>query len=249
MPKLQQFRRHAQLRKRRRKFAAAAVTIMATYFQNVLLIAGSAAGLLLPAPRIPRTRVTSLFHSLYSVMPSVEFRQHFRLPKDLFYYIHQELTMARPGYPDGVLSTRFVWRCIVFEFACAHCGSSRRVATSQRSIPTLDKLALYLMRLADGHTYRTLALKFDMARSYCTHVAAQVSAAIQVVFASEIRWPTREESVHNMHVFESRVGMQHCVGAADSTEIPLRAEAELKFALFNHKQFHSFKAHAVVNSE
>ena len=59
-------------------------------------------------PKEPRTRMPSLYRTFYSRMLPREFRAQFRMPKELFEFILEQLTMPRPGFPKGALESRFV---------------------------------------------------------------------------------------------------------------------------------------------
>ena len=108
---------------------------------------------------------------------------------------------------------------------------------------------MYVSRLATGASYRDLAVRFDMSDGYVTRVVQRVSIAIADVFKTEVSWPSREEAVQMVHTFQARVGIVGCCGAADGTDIHIRPRAATKQAEYNIKQFHSFKLHAVVDSE
>lgn len=108
---------------------------------------------------------------------------------------------------------------------------------------------MYMLRLADGTTYRRLGQMFDMSRAYCARIAARVSQAIQFVFQNEVIWPTRAQALRSRDLFQSRMGLAGCVAAADGTEIRLRPCVATRQAEYSHKQYHSFKLHAVVFNE
>jgi hypothetical protein len=108
---------------------------------------------------------------------------------------------------------------------------------------------MYLARLANGTTYRELSHFYDISDAYCTRIVRKVSLALRAAFNHEVAWPSRKEALHSAHVFESRTGIRGCVAAADGTEIRLRPDAATRNAQYNHKQFHSVKLHAVVNSK
>ena len=112
-----------------------------------------------------------------------------------------------------------------------------------------DKLAMYLARLANVTTYRELGHLYNISDGYCTRIVRRVSAAMREAFKHEVAWPSRQEALHSAHVFERRTGMRGCVAAADGTEIRLCPDAPTRNAQYNHKQFHSLKLHAVVNSK
>lgn len=124
-----------------------------------------------------------------------------------------------------------------------------RLPRAYDPIPAEDKFAIYVQRLATGASYADLAAHYDMSDGYVRRIADRVSQAISAVFCAEVSWPTKQEAVRMAHVFEQRVGIVGCVGAVDGTDIRIRARKATKQADFNIKQFHSFKLHAVVDSE
>jgi hypothetical protein len=76
-------------------------------------------------------------------------------------------------------------------------------------IPTDDKLALFLKRLATAEGYFYLAQKFDMCVSKVHYVMKEVIKVFLTEFGDEIRLPTREEALAS----EARFAKKHnCPG-------------------------------------
>ncbi len=142
-------------------------------------------------------------------------------------------------------------------------------------VPAEDKLASYLLRLATGWPYRQSGQSCDVSGGYMPRVFLAVARAITHHFGGEIRLPTKEEALASRTLFEQRFGIQDCIAAADGTHIrykPLGASAwlhagccvvrmvslrvlsyvhavEEKLSHYNHKGYHSFHLHALVDND
>jgi hypothetical protein len=76
---------------------------------------------------------------------------------------------------------------------------------------------MYISRLAEGRSYRSVAAEFDMSERYASSMAAAVAAAIITAFRTEIAWPTQTEAMRSRDSFLQRTGMANCVAAMDGT--------------------------------
>lgn len=213
-------------------------------------------------PKVPRTRMPSLYGQFYDRLSPEEFRGHFRLPRDLFDFVFNKLQEPCEGYPKGPLHWEYVrsfrtkhdcvsrcacWLCVMFY--CVFWLNVYREPYSGAAVPVVDKLALYIARLANGTTYRELGQLYDVSDSYASRIAARVSNAIVSVFGNEISWPSRAEALHSRDLFFARHGISGCIAAVDGTDIRLRADSSTRLAQFNIKKFYSFKLHAMVDNK
>jgi len=134
---------------------------------------------------------------------------------------------------------------VCYAFLSVQC--SKRMAHSP--VPAEDKFAAYILRLASGKTYRELGYEFDMCLDHVRVSINLVASVLVDQFQGEISLPSREEAVRIRDVFQARFGIADCVGAMDGTHIRLRPSVAIRQAQYNHKQFHSFVLHALVDSK
>ncbi|XP_036385964.1 protein ANTAGONIST OF LIKE HETEROCHROMATIN PROTEIN 1-like [Megalops cyprinoides] len=137
-----------------------------------------------------------------------------------------------------------------FEYLCAKVKPAieRKDTALRLCVPLQKRVGMALWKLATSSDYRTVGHLFGVGVTTvcrCLHEFCQ--AVNQIVLPEVLRTPTPEELADTAALFEERWGVAQCIGAIDSSHVPIIAPKEFHHDYFNSKDWHSIVLQAVVD--
>ncbi|KAF7132059.1 hypothetical protein RHSIM_Rhsim09G0097200 [Rhododendron simsii] len=160
--------------------------------------------------------------------PEEEFRKAFRMGKETFDLICNELTSA----------------------------VAKENTTLRDAVPVRQRVAVCIWRLATGEPLRLVSKRFGLGISTCHKLVLEVCSAIrQVLMPKYLNWPDEESVRRIKEDFESVSGIPNVVGSMYTTHIPIIAPKISVAAYFNkrhternQKTSYSITVQGVVNA-
>ena len=152
----------------------------------------------------------------------IDWIENFRVSKDTFYYLCQELR-----YVIGRQDTQL-----------------------RKAVSVEQRVAITLWCLATCSEYRTIGHLFGLARStVCRILHDTCNAIVSKMQRMYIEFPLGEERQKVIKGFESTWGMIQCVGSIDGCHIPIMPPALNHTDYFNRKGWYSIILQAIVDHE
>uniref|UniRef100_A0A8C4QKS3 Zgc:113227 n=1 Tax=Eptatretus burgeri TaxID=7764 RepID=A0A8C4QKS3_EPTBU len=139
-----------------------------------------------------------------------------------------------------------------FDYICHQLTPTlQRTDTNYRScVPVRKRVAVAIWKLATNADYRRIGHLFWVGRSTACEITKQFcSAAIAILLPQHIAIPDPDECAQMAAYFERRWSLPKCIGAIDSTHIPIIAPQEYHQDYLNRKGWHSVLLQAVVNGK
>ncbi|KAE9450930.1 hypothetical protein C3L33_17164, partial [Rhododendron williamsianum] len=160
--------------------------------------------------------------------PEEEFRKAFRMGKETFDLICNELTSA----------------------------VAKENTTLRDAVPVRQRVAVCIWRLATGEPLRLVSKRFGLGISTCHKLVLEVCSAIrQVLMPKYLNWPDEESVRRIKEDFEAVSGIPNVVGSMYTTHIPIIAPKISVAAYFNkrhternQKTSYSITVQGVVNA-
>ena len=138
-----------------------------------------------------------------------------------------------------------------FTLLCQALGpfTSQKRTRMRKPISIQKKVAVTLYYLLDGGRIRKTAKAFSLAVSSVSVIVKNVTQAISKHLASTyIKLCISEQEVQASAAnFFSRFGFPQCLGAVDSTHIPIQKPNENPSSYINRKGYHSLNVQACVD--
>ncbi|XP_061475068.1 uncharacterized protein LOC133380896 isoform X2 [Rhineura floridana] len=121
-----------------------------------------------------------------------------------------------------------------------------RQTTNMRAPITVEKqLAIAIWKLATPDSYRSVAECFGVGRSTVSRIVMEVCQALYDVYHHVVHLTGSQEV---MKGFAAK-GFPHCIGAIDTTHIPIIAPAHRATEYINSKGYYSMVLQALVDHE
>ncbi|KAH6761332.1 nuclease [Perilla frutescens var. hirtella] len=143
-----------------------------------------------------------------------------------------------PDFPDEEFKKAFRMGKETFELICNELSSAvaKENTMLRDAVPVRQRVAVCIWRLATGEPLRLVSKKFGLGISTCHKLVLEVCAAIRsVLMPKYLRWPV-EEAVRGMkQEFESISGIPNVVGSMYTTHIPIIAPKISVAAYFNRR--------------
>ncbi|KAI9145211.1 hypothetical protein BKA69DRAFT_548456 [Paraphysoderma sedebokerense] len=161
-----------------------------------------------------------------------------------------------PAYDDHEFIDDFRLSRELFEWLCQELAPELQKDSIGRGNPISvpKRVAITLWRLASGCSMRLLARQFEIGLSTAFTVFYEVVIAItKKLYTKTIRYPPKEDEAGWKEIatdFHCRRGLWPCVGAIDGTHIPLRKPAgdTINQGYINRKGWASLNFQCVVDA-
>ena len=125
-----------------------------------------------------------------------------------------------------------------------------RSVVIRRALPVEKQIAITLWRLGTNIEYRSLSHLFGVGLStVCVCVNDVCRAIVAHLTARYISIPSEERLRSIVDGFMAKCGIPQCVGAIDSTHVPIIAPTENPLDYFNRKGYHSIVVQGLVDHE
>lgn len=140
--------------------------------------------------------------------PEEEFKKAFRMGKDTFEMICNELTSA----------------------------VAKENTMLRDAVPVRQRVAVCIWRLATGEPLRLVSKKFGLGISTCHKLVLEVCSAIRTVLMPKyLQWPDEESARRIKDEYEAISGIPNVVGSMYTTHIPIIAPKISVAAYFNKR--------------
>ncbi|KAJ9536190.1 hypothetical protein OSB04_un000629 [Centaurea solstitialis] len=140
--------------------------------------------------------------------PETEFRKAFRMGKDTFELICNELTSA----------------------------IAKENTMLRDAVPVRQRVAVCIWRLATGESLRLVSKRFGLGISTCHKLVLEVCSAIKdVLMPKYLQWPNEDSMRVISNEFDSISGIPNVVGSMYTTHIPIIAPKVNVSAYFNKR--------------
>lgn len=138
-----------------------------------------------------------------------------------------------------------------FQFLCLELTPClQRSSVVRKSLSVEKRVAITLWRLGTNIEYRSLSHLFGVGLStVCVAVSDVCSAIVEHLASRYIAIPAGERLKLVVDGFMSKWGVPQCVGAIDSTHIPIIAPKDSPLDYYNRKGYHSVVLQALVDHE
>ncbi|KAJ8390024.1 hypothetical protein AAFF_G00111850 [Aldrovandia affinis] len=138
-----------------------------------------------------------------------------------------------------------------FQYLCAKVKPAieRKDTTLRLCVPLEKRVGIALWKLATSSDYRTVGHLFGVGVTTvcrCLHEFCQ--AVNQIVLPEVLSGPKPEDLEEMATAFERQWDVPQCIGAIDSSHIPIIAPKEFHRDYFNCKDWHSIVLQAVVDA-
>ncbi|KAK6161992.1 hypothetical protein DH2020_001833 [Rehmannia glutinosa] len=143
-----------------------------------------------------------------------------------------------PDFPEEEFKKAFRMGKDTFDMICNELSSvvAKENTMLRDAVPVRQRVAVCIWRLATGEPLRLVSKKFGLGISTCHKLVLEVCSAIRnVLMPKYLRWP-EEESVRRIkEEFESMSGIPNVVGSMYTTHIPIIAPKISVAAYFNRR--------------
>ena len=126
----------------------------------------------------------------------------------------------------------------------------RQDTNTRHAIPVEKRVAVALLRLATGNSYRTTGLVFGVGRCTALKLKDEFSSALLTTAKGYIKFPKGEAKTRRaIEEFQEISCFPQVVGAIDGSHIPIIAPKNDPNDYYNRKQFHSIVLQGVADAE
>ncbi|XP_057776207.1 protein ALP1-like [Salvia miltiorrhiza] len=143
-----------------------------------------------------------------------------------------------PEFPDEEFKKAFRMGKETFDFICNELSSvvSKENTMLRDAVPVRQRVAVCVWRLATGEPLRLVSKKFGLGISTCHKLVLEVCSAIRnVLMPKFLRWPDDEGLSKLKAEFEAVSGIPNVVGSMYTTHIPIIAPKNSVAAYFNRR--------------
>ncbi|KAL8054411.1 hypothetical protein ABFX02_05G135750 [Erythranthe guttata] len=143
-----------------------------------------------------------------------------------------------PNFPDEDFKKAFRMGKDTFDFICNELSSvvAKENTMLRDAVPVRQRVAVCLWRLATGEPLRLVSKKFGLGISTCHKLVLEVCSAIKTVLMPKyLKWPDEEQLSRVKDKFESISGIPNIVGSMYTTHIPIIAPKNSVAAYFNKR--------------
>ncbi|XP_068758073.1 putative nuclease HARBI1 [Montipora capricornis] len=180
-------------------------------------------GAIIPFMRRDLIRNVSFFEVVVPCYSLDEFRGHFRMTRNTFESLSQELA-ATGSIPHG---NRF----------------------GRKAIPLQKQVLIFVWFISNLDAMRSVSDRFDVTLSSLERILKRVTEAIVALRREYIKWPRDDEMEVIMQNFELQTlpGFPRIIGVIDGTHIRIKPPVKQPEAYVNRKKFHSFNTQLVCD--
>lgn len=143
-----------------------------------------------------------------------------------------------PEFPDEEFKQAFRMGKETFDFICNELSSvvAKENTMLRDAVPVRQRVAVCIWRLATGEPLRLVSKKFGLGISTCHKLVLEVCSAIRnVLMPKFLRWPEEEGLNRFKAEFEAISGIPNIVGSMYTTHIPIIAPKNSVAAYFNRR--------------
>ncbi|XP_047143521.2 uncharacterized protein LOC105848670 isoform X3 [Hydra vulgaris] len=169
-----------------------------------------------------RPKSSQWFNEIFTQMEECEFKEHFRVNRNTFNFLVNEL----------------------------HPHLGKTTTTMREPISVVKRVAVALHYLASCKEYRVVSSLFGIGKSTANLIVHEfINAVNDILLPKYVKFPLSVENL-NKHSrdFEAILGFPQCVGAVDGCHIPISAPKDQATSYYNYKGWHSIVLFAVVDS-
>ncbi|KAH6790834.1 nuclease [Perilla frutescens var. frutescens] len=143
-----------------------------------------------------------------------------------------------PEFPDEEFKKAFRMGKETFDFICNELSSvvAKENTMLRDAVPVRQRVAVCVWRLATGEPLRLVSKKFGLGISTCHKLVLEVCSAIRnVLMPKFLRWPEDDGLRRFKAEFEAISGIPNVVGSMYTTHIPIIAPKNSVAAYFNRR--------------
>ncbi|KAL2517898.1 hypothetical protein Adt_14145 [Abeliophyllum distichum] len=143
-----------------------------------------------------------------------------------------------PDFPDEEFKKAFRMGKDTFDLICNELSSvvAKENTMLRDAVPVRQRVAVCIWRLATGEPLRLVSKKFGLGISTCHKLVLEVCSAIRnVLMPKYLRWPDDDTVNRIKDEFESISGISNVVGSMYTTHIPIIAPKISVAAYFNRR--------------
>ncbi|CAA3001712.1 Hypothetical predicted protein [Olea europaea subsp. europaea] len=143
-----------------------------------------------------------------------------------------------PDFPDEEFKKAFRMGKDTFDLICNELSSvvAKENTMLRDAVPVRQRVAVCIWRLATGEPLRLVSKKFGLGVSTCHKLVLDVCSAIRnVLMPKYLRWPDDETVNCIKDDFESFSGISNVVGSMHTTHMPIIAPKVSVVAYFNRR--------------
>ncbi|CAI9755728.1 unnamed protein product [Fraxinus pennsylvanica] len=143
-----------------------------------------------------------------------------------------------PDFPDEEFKKAFRMGKDTFVLICNELSSvvAKENTLLRDAVPVRQRVAVCIWRLATGEPLRLVSKKFGLGISTCHKLVLEVCSAIRnVLMPKYLRWPDDEAVNRIKDDFESISGISNVVGSMYTTHMPITAPKASVVAYFNRR--------------
>ncbi|XP_047143531.1 uncharacterized protein LOC105848991 isoform X2 [Hydra vulgaris] len=169
-----------------------------------------------------RPKSSQWFNEIFTQMEECEFKEHFRVNRNTFNFLVNEL----------------------------HPHLGKTTTTMREPISVVKRVAVALHYLALCEEYRVVSSLFGIGKSTANLIVHEVINAVNdILLPKYVKFPLSVENL-NKHSrdFEAILGFPQCVGAVDGCHIPISAPKDQATSYYNYNGWYSIVLFAVVDS-
>nr|XP_047144517.1 uncharacterized protein LOC105849992 [Hydra vulgaris]XP_047144518.1 uncharacterized protein LOC105849992 [Hydra vulgaris] len=169
-----------------------------------------------------RPKSSQWFNEIFTQMEECEFKEHFRVNRNTFNFLVNEL----------------------------HPHLGKTTTTMREPISVVKRVAVALHYLASCEEYRVVSSLFGIGKSTANLIVHEfINAVNDILLPKYVKFPLSVENL-NKHSrdFEAILGFPQCVGAVDGCHIPISAPKDQATSYYNYKGWYSIVLFAVVDS-
>ncbi|XP_012554397.2 uncharacterized protein LOC105843500 isoform X3 [Hydra vulgaris] len=169
-----------------------------------------------------RPKSSQWFNEIFTQMEECEFKEHFRVNRNTFNFLVNEL----------------------------HPHLGKTTTTMREPISVVKRVAVALHYLASCEEYRVVSSLFGIGKSTANLIVHEfINAVNDILLLKYVKFPLSVENL-NKHSrdFEAILGFPQCVGAVDGCHIPISAPKDQATSYYNYKGWYSIVLFAVVDS-
>ncbi|KAI3454161.1 hypothetical protein Pfo_010824 [Paulownia fortunei] len=143
-----------------------------------------------------------------------------------------------PDFPEEEFKKAFRMGKDTFDLICNELSSvvAKENTMLRDAVPVRQRVAVCIWRLATGEPLRLVSKKFGLGISTCHKLVLEVCSAIRnVLMPKYLRWPDEDGLRRIKDEFESISGIPNVVGSMYTTHIPIIAPKNSVAAYFNRR--------------
>lgn len=145
---------------------------------------------------------------------------------------------SSPDFPEEEFKKAFRMGKDTFDLICNELSSvvAKENTMLRDAVPVRQRVAVCIWRLATGEPLRLVSKKFGLGISTCHKLVIEVCSAIRnVLMPKYLKWPDDEGLRRIKDEFESISGIPNVVGSMYTTHIPIIAPKNSVAAYFNRR--------------